>query len=148
MNTLPNPRGYLIAPILVPSLHVLFTPLWTALGGQPELVVLAMAWQSIAWFGLMAACLATLSPALWMARNRIAAFPHKSLGRRHKILMGIGSSALASLLLMGPSPKRHSTPLSWLVAYFASACFLSGIYTEPGATPHLKLGHSPSAGSA
>ena len=130
MNPLPDPRGYLIAPILVPSLHVLFTPAWCALGGQPELAVLAMAWQSIAWFGLMAVSLATLSPALWITRKQIAAFPYKSLSRRDKIFLGIGCSALASLFLMGPMPNIRSIPLSWLFAYFASACFLSGIYTK------------------
>ncbi len=139
MNPLPDPRGYLIAPILVPSLHVLFTPVWSALRGQPELAVLAMAWQSIAWFWLMAVSLATISPALWIARKQIAAFPYKAVSRRDKLLLGIVSSALASLFLMGPFPNIHSTPVSWLFAYFASACFLSGIYTKHSTTCHQEV---------
>jgi hypothetical protein len=131
MTTLPEPRGFLIAPILVPSLHVLFTPLWSILGGKPELAVLAMAWQCIAWFDLVAVCLATLSPALWVVRRKIAAFPHRSLFPRHKLLIALTTSILASFFLMGPYPSIRSVPMAWFFAYLSAACFLSGVYTPP-----------------
>lgn len=130
MDTLPNPKGYLFAPILVPSLHVLFTPLWLALDGKADLAVLAMTWQMVAWFALTAACLATISPALWVARRRIAAFPFKSFNKYHKLALAITAAALASMFLMGPYKAIRSVPATWLFAYVSAACFLSGLYTK------------------
>ena len=130
MKTLPDPLGYLIAPVLVPSVHVLLTPVWAVLGGQPELAVSAMAWQVIAWFGLMAICLATLSPALWLARKHIHWFPHSSLSRRHRVTLGVVASGVASLLLIGTIEGVQSIPAAGLFAYFASACYLSGLHTK------------------
>lgn len=130
MKALPDPLGYLVAPVLVPSLHVLFTPFWAVLGGEAELWASAMAWQVIAWFGLMAFCLATLGPALWLARQHVHWFPHRALGCQQKVALGVAGSALASLLLVGSIEGLQSVPGSWVLAYFASACFLSGLYTR------------------
>ncbi|MCH2242362.1 MAG: hypothetical protein MK041_10630 [Aquabacterium sp.] len=128
-TALPEPRGYLIAPAIVPTVHVVLTPVWMVVTGQSQLAVMAMAWQMIAWFGLSAFCLATLSPALWLMRRRISRFPHRSLGPRHKLVIGIIGSALASLLLVGLLGVR-SLLLSWLFAYLSGACFLSALYIK------------------
>lgn len=128
MERLPMSRGYLIAPILVPSLHVLFTPLWAVLGGQAELALLAMCWQLVAWFGLTAVCLATFSPALWIARKSIAGVPHKVFKKLQKLMVAFIAAAMASFFLMGPYPMFRSIPVAWLCGYIAAVCFLSALY--------------------
>lgn len=145
METHPDPRGYLIAPVLAPSLHVLFTPVWTILGGQPELIVLATTWQVVAWFALVAICLATHSPALWLMRQQIARFPHQALSRRHKLAIGVVASALASLLLMGPIQGVRFIPGAWLLSCFASACFMSGLYARPQGLTGSSRGPQPAS---
>lgn len=126
MEPLPMSRGYLIAPILVPSLHVLFTPLWAVLGGQAELALLAMCWQLVAWFGLTAVCLATFSPALWASRRSIAGLPlpHKACNKFQILMLAVIAAALASFFLMGSYPTFRSTPVSWVCGYISAACFL------------------------
>lgn len=145
MEALPDPRGYLLAPLIAPSLHVLFTPVWTTLGGQPELAVLAMAWQVVAWFALVAICLATHSPALWLMRKQMSLFPHHALERRHKIAIGLVASALASLLLIGPIQGIRFIPGAWLLSCFASACFMSGLYAHPSGLTGSSRGPQPAS---
>jgi hypothetical protein len=67
-------------------------------------------------------------PALWLARKYIATFPHRSLNRRHKLLVAMAASALASLFL-GSYADIRSLPAAWLFAYLSAASFLSGFFT-------------------
>ena len=145
MQPHPDPRGYLIAPVLAPSLHVLFTPIWAMLGGQSELALLAMTWQVVAWFALVAICLATHSPALWLMRQHIARFPHQALRRHHKITIGVVASALASLFLIGPVQGVRFIPGAWLLSCFASACFMSGLYARPTGLTGSSRGPQPAS---
>lgn len=145
MQPHPDPRGYLIAPVLAPSLHVLFTPIWAMLGGQPELALFAMTWQVVAWFALVAICLATHSPALWLMRKHIAGFPHQALRRHHKIVIGVVASALASSLFIGPVQGVRFIPGSWLLSCFAAACFMSGLYAQPTGLTGSSRGPQPAS---
>ena len=122
-------RGYIFAPLIAPTLHIVFTPLWVLLAGHPSSAFLAMAWQVIAWFGLMAICLATYSPALWLMRKHIANLPYRAATRRRKLIMGVVTSAISSMLLIGPVALRF-VPGAWLAGLLASACFMSALFSH------------------
>ena len=122
-------RGYIFAPLTAPTLHIVFTPLWALMGGNPSSAVLAMAWQVIAWFGLMAVCLATYSPALWLMRKHIANWPFPAATRRHKLIMGVVASVLSSMFLIGPVAVRFVLG-AWLAGLLASACVMSALFAH------------------
>ena len=122
-------RGYIFAPLIAPTLHIVFTPLWVLLGGHPASAILAMAWQLIAWFGLMAVCLATYSPALWLMRKHIASFPHQALTRKQKLIIGVVASAISSMFLLGPVAVRL-VPGAWLAGLLASGSFMSALFAH------------------
>lgn len=110
-----DPIGYLLAPLLAPTLNILFTPLWPLLQGRPGAASEALGWMVVAWFGLEAICLATLSPLLWLARHAIAGWPlPPSLSLGIAVLL----SALASWWLFGIAT---SVFLSWMAAAGSAA---------------------------
>lgn len=111
MTTSTDPRGYLVAPLFAPTVHVLLTPIWVILSGHTNQAFVAMGWQVIAWFAIEAICLATISPLLWLVRNQISRLaPGRSVAWSIATLFAVA----ASYLLF------RSVASSWFAA-FASA---------------------------
>lgn len=113
-----DPIGYLVAPLVSPTLNIVFVPIFDALGGHPEFSGESVIWMVIAWFGLEAICLATLYPLLWLLRH---ALMRLQVSVSAAVIAAVSLSGVASYLLFGTAHVAHATPLSWLAAAAASA---------------------------
>jgi hypothetical protein len=119
MKPAVDPRTYLFAPLLAPTLHIALAPLWGVLNGQSGSLVQATLWQVVAWFALEAVCLATFCPLLWLLRQHIL---RVRFNRRVAWACAILFAVAASYALLGARPEFRSTVLSWLAA-LTSATF-------------------------
>lgn len=117
VNDQIDPIGYLVAPLVPPTLNIVFVPMFAVLAGHPEYSTVSAAWMVIAWFGLEAVCLATLSPLLWLCRHLLMRV-NMTIGAA--IIAAVSLSGVASYLLFGTSSVAHAMPLSWLAAATAS----------------------------
>jgi hypothetical protein len=114
MATDSDPRGYLVAPLFSPTVHVLLTPIWSVLSNHANEAVASFIWQFIAWFALEAICLATMCPVLWLCRNHVSKL---ALGRSTAWFIVSLLAAVASYFLF------QSAVVSWCAA-FASAVLI------------------------
>jgi hypothetical protein len=115
-------RGYLLAPLVPPTLNIAFVPVWSILTGHPTSAAAAMAWQFIAWFGLEAACLATIYPLLWLLHRQIVAIPvSTSLATAFAVVF----SGCSSFALFGPIQAQGHVLASWAFAFMAAALAFS-----------------------
>ena len=117
VNDQIDPIGYLVAPLVPPTLNIVFVPMFALMAGHPEYSSVSAAWMVIAWFGLEAICLATLSPLLWLCRHL---FMRVNMPTGAAVTATISLSGVASYLLFGASSVAHAIPLSWLAAATAS----------------------------
>lgn len=114
--TRPLPRSY-AAPLVAPTLHLLFTPLWLLLIGRQNEALVVTAWQAIAWLYLAPFCLVTMLPLIWVARRT---FPPVNLKLPVAWFIVLSSSAASSLALLGAFKYAQSPLLSWLAALLAA----------------------------
>ena len=120
METLPMSRGYLIAPILVSSLHVLFTPLWAVLGGQAGHV---LATGCLVWSDRCLSC--DVQPSALGRPQKHCGLASQGVKKFQKLMIAVIAAVFASFFIMGPYPTFRSTPVSWVCGYISAACFLS-----------------------
>ncbi|MDI1260219.1 hypothetical protein [Aquabacterium sp.] len=119
-------RGYLLAPLVPPTLNILFVPVWSVLSGHSGLAFSAMVWQVVAWFGLEAICLASIYPILWLFHRRILSLPiNPSLA----VALSITFSAGSSFALFGPIQWQGHVAISWAFAAIASVFAFSAFHS-------------------
>jgi hypothetical protein len=120
-------RGYLLAPLVPPTLNIAFVPVWSILTGHATSAAGAMAWQLIAWFGLEAACLATIYPPLWLLHKQIVALPvSTSLAAALAVIF----SGCSSFVLFGPIQAQGHVLVSWAFAFIAAALAFSAFQSR------------------
>jgi hypothetical protein len=119
--TRPLPRSY-AAPLVTPTLHLVFTPLWLSLMGRQNEAVVVTAWQAIAWLYLTPLCLLTMLPFLWVARR---ALPAVNLKPALAWFIILSSSAVSSVALLGAFKYAQSPLVSWLAALLAALVLAS-----------------------
>jgi len=117
MPTEVDQRGYLLAPWVPPTAHVLLAPLWSVIAGEQELAVQSFGWSVIAWLGLQGVCLATMAPLLWLLRRVLAYLPQRVFAWAAAAVF----SVIASYLLAFPRFAEWSLALSWFAAFVAAS---------------------------
>ena len=115
------PRFY-ATPLVAPTLHLVFTPLWLLLMGRGNEAVVVTAWQAIAWLYLAPLCLLTMFPFLWVAHRALSAI---KLNSALVWLVVLSSSAVSSLALFGAFKYSQSPVVSWLAALLAALALAS-----------------------
>jgi len=120
-------RGYLLAPLVPPTLNIAFVPVWSILAGHAESAGAAMAWQLVAWFGLEAACLASIYPLLWLLHKQIISLP---VSTRVAAALSFFFSACASFALFGPIQVQGHVFASWGFAFIAAALAFSAFQSR------------------
>jgi hypothetical protein len=124
--TSPLPRLY-AAPLVAPTLHLVFTPLWLLVMGRQSEIVVVTAWQAIAWLYLAPLCTVTMIPLLWAARRTL---PTGELKPVLAWFIVLASSAVSSLALLGAFKYAQSPLASWLAALLAALVLASHIRTK------------------
>lgn len=141
-----DPVGYLVAPLVPPTLNIAFVPVFAALSAHPGHLGESIGWMVVAWFGLEAICLATISPCLWLFRHFVVRL---NISTRLAITASIALSGLASYIAFGTPVVAHAIPLSWLAAAISSAfAFIAyqsrdrrSLGLKPSAAEHNDVNH-------
>ena len=133
-----EPRAYVFAPLVAPTVHVAASAGWQVIAGRSDLAVTTAGWQAIAWFALVSFVLATHPITLRVLRSPLLKLAHSVPALLSWAVSVVSALAASYILFVLGLPVA-----SWFAAFAASAFAFSAICASSrGAAGENRPNHS------